>query len=120
MNSTVELYHRAVAFGLRLEPRGDRLAVIPANRCPPEFADVLRDHKAELLDWLQARAAHLPPDCVPWLHVARQILAGEFDGADNSTVQSLTIGVRGIRHSLCQQALARLKALARSGGAPKS
>ena len=109
MNQSFELCQRAVRLGLRLEPRGDKLAVIPAKRCPPDFADELREHKGELLDFLEGQAAGLAPDCAPWLHVARQILAGEFDGADNSTVQSLTIGLRGIRHPLCQQALIRLK-----------
>jgi hypothetical protein len=47
-------------------------------------------------------------DGAAWLHVARQILAGEFVGADRSTVESLTIGLRGIRHPLCRQALAQL------------
>lgn len=37
-----ELCHEAARRGLRLEPRGDKLAVIPASRCPPEFADTLR------------------------------------------------------------------------------
>jgi hypothetical protein len=115
-----ELYHEAARRGLRLEPRGDKLAVIPGDRVPPAFADVLRQHKCELLNWLEARAAGLAPDCAPWLHVARQILAGEFDGADNSTVQSLTIGLRGIRHTLCQQALIRLKGALRSGDAKKA
>jgi hypothetical protein len=35
-------------------------------------------------------------------------LAGEFDGADLSTVESLTIGLRRINHLLCKQALTRL------------
>jgi hypothetical protein len=35
-------------------------------------------------------------------------LAGEFDGADSSTVASLKIGLRSIQHQTCQQALARL------------
>lgn len=52
----------------------------------------------------------LPPGCLPWLGVARQVLAGEFDGCDRSTGQSLTIGLRGINHPLCRQALARLPA----------
>ena len=109
MNQSFELCQRAVRLGLRLEPRGDKLAVIPAKRCPPDFAAELRQHKGELLDFLEGQAAGLAPDCAPWLHVARQILAGEFDGADNSTIGSLTIGLRGIRHPLCQQALVRLK-----------
>jgi hypothetical protein len=108
MNPTVELYQRAIRLGLRLEPRGDKLAVIPAKHCPPDFADVLRQHKGELLDLLEANSANLTPDCAAWLHVARQILAGEFVGADSSTVSSLTIGLRSILHPLCQRALERL------------
>lgn len=104
-----ELYLEAIKRGLRLEPRGDRLAVIPANRVPSDFADVLRRHKGELLDWLETKSAKLTPDCAPWLHVATQILAGEFDGADKSTLGCLTIGLRSIAHSRCQQALARLR-----------
>lgn len=104
-----EVYFEATKRGLRLEPRGDRLAVIPANLVPPAFADVLREHKRELLDWLETRTIQLTPDQVPWLHVARQIMAGEFGGADGSTVESLTIGLRSIAHPLCKQALAQLQ-----------
>jgi len=53
--------------------------------------------------------ASLPPDCVPWLHVARQILADEFDGCDHSTRESLTIGLRSIAHPACRRALERLQ-----------
>lgn len=52
MNKPAELYHRATALGLRLEARGEKLAVIPADRVPPDFADTLREHKTELLNWL--------------------------------------------------------------------
>jgi len=47
-----QLYQEASRRGLRLEPRGDKLAVIPGDRVPSDFADVLRQHKAELLQWL--------------------------------------------------------------------
>jgi hypothetical protein len=60
-----DLFNEATRRGLRLEPAGDKLAVIPKGRCPADFADVLRAHKGELLSWLEARAAHLPPDCAP-------------------------------------------------------
>lgn len=143
-----ELYLEAARRGLRLEPRGDRLAVIPKGKCPPDFRDVLLAHKAALLEWLAAPketwavgkyppgefddvvAATFPkaerrplhqvhPDPEPrktaeeaaWLHVARQILAGEFENCDRSTSESLAIGLRSISHPICQQALARLKAL---------
>jgi len=104
-----ELCHEAARRGLRLEPRGDMLAVIPAKRCPPDFAAELRQHKGELLDFLEGQAAGLATDCAPWLHVARQILAGEFDGLlDNSVRGSLEIGLRSIIHPVCQRALERL------------
>ena len=109
MNQSVELCQRAVRLGLRLELRGDKLAVSPAKLCPPDFAAELRRHKVELLDFLVGQAAGLAPDCASWLHVAKQVLAGEFAGADSSTIQSLTIGLRSIRHPLCHQALAQLK-----------
>lgn len=103
-----ELYREATRRGLRLEPHGDKLRVTPARLCPPEFADVLRQHKRELLNLLDTAVPGLPGDCVPWLHVARQVLAGEFEGANRSTVESLTIGLRSIKHPLCLQAMKRL------------
>ncbi|HWN95651.1 MAG TPA: hypothetical protein VNT99_11505, partial [Methylomirabilota bacterium] len=64
----------------------------------PEFERVLRQHKPELIRWLTAS----------WLHVARQILDGEFVGADRSTRESLTIGLRSIAHPLCRRALGQI------------
>jgi hypothetical protein len=109
VKSSQELLQDAVRLGLRLESRGDKLAVIPANRCPSAFADVLRQHKREILDLLDDCAANLALDCARWLPVARQILAGEFDGCDGSTRESLTIELRSIQHPICQRALERLK-----------
>jgi hypothetical protein len=103
------LIDRAAELGLRLESRGDKLAVIPGDRVPHDFAEVLRQHKGELLDWFEGRAAGLAPDYAPWPHVAKQILAGEFDGLlDNSVRGSLETGLRSVKHPLCVRALARL------------
>lgn len=104
-----ELIDEASRRGLRLEPRGNKLAVIPSGRLTAAFADLLRQHKRELLDLLETKTVALRPDEVPWLYVSRQILGGEFVGCDNSTRESLSIGLGGIRHPLCQQALIRLK-----------
>ena len=104
----VQLIQEASRLGLRLEARGEVLRVVPGDLCPPDFADKLRAKKPAILAILEAKAAHLTPDCAPWLHVARQILAGEFEGADGSTIQSLTIGLRGIKHPDCQHAIERL------------
>lgn len=108
MNSPLELLDRATELGLRLERRGDKLAVIPAQLCPPEFATALRRHKRELLDFIEARAASLPADEAPWFHIAKQVMAGEFDGADGSTRDSLTIGLRSIQHPVCAAAIKHL------------
>lgn len=104
----LELCHQAQSLGLRLEPAGDKLAVFPKGKCPPGFADLLRAHKPELLSWLEGQSAGLPPDQVPWLHVARQVQAGEWEGADSSTRESLRIGLRSIQHPDCQRALEKL------------
>jgi len=108
-----EIYREALRRGLRLEMRGDKLAVIPAKDCQPEFADVLRQHRIEILELLKAAcSAEVTPDCLPWLHVARQILAGEFQGLRDSSVRkSLEIGLRNIPHQLCRQALQHLTLL---------
>ena len=108
--TAADAYREATRRGLHLQPLdGDRLAVTPASRCPPDFADVLRQHKRELLDLLEANRHALPPDCAPWLHVARQVLEGEWNNANRSEVESLTIGLRGIQHPTCRRALERLR-----------
>ena len=55
-----DLIRRAAELGLHLEARGGSLAVYPKGKCPADFADVLRQHKAELLDWLSR------PPCPGW------------------------------------------------------
>ena len=104
----MELCLEATRRGLRLEARGEVLRVVPGDLCPPDFADKLRAKKPAILAILEAKAAHLTPDCAPWLHVARQILAGEFDGSDRSMIASLCIGLRNIKHPDCQRAVERL------------
>jgi hypothetical protein len=58
--TAMELYREATRRGLRLEPRGDKLAVKPRESVTPDFAELLRQHKGELLAWL----ARLP--CPGW------------------------------------------------------
>lgn len=106
-----ELYSEAVKRGLRLRPSGDMLAVIPKGRCSPDFMEVLRQHKPELLAWLEARCYDLPLDCAPWLHVARQVVTGEFDNADDSMRESVIIGLGRIPHPLCREALAHIRGI---------
>ena len=53
----LEVNHQAFAFGLRLEPSGDKLLVF-GDHCPQEFAEVLREHKGELIHWLICSFPH--------------------------------------------------------------
>ena len=105
------IYHRAIALGLSLETDGEKLLVFGKRNdaLPAELVAELREHKREILDLLETQAVALRPDEIPWLHVSRQILAGEFDGADASTVESVTIGLRSIPHPLCRSAVENLK-----------
>ena len=61
--TALELFHEAARRGLTLKPAGlDRLAVIPARLCPPEFADILREHKPELLSLLSVENPNNLPE----------------------------------------------------------
>lgn len=75
MNIASDVYSKARALGLTVEADGGDLVVKPRSKCPPEFADVLRQYKAELLWWLSL-ARHsgrqaVPPDNLP-LNPVRQ------------------------------------------------
>ncbi len=68
-----DLFNEASRRGLRLEPKGDKLAVTPANRCPPDFAETLKAYKSELLAWLNRPPCpgwqEVPPDSLPLVPV---------------------------------------------------
>lgn len=107
-----DLYVEATLRGLRLEPAGDKLAVFPKGHCPPDFADLLRQHKRELLYWLETKDTHLSHDYLPWLHVARQILAGEF--ATTQTTAPSRVSPSGFVASVTRSASVLLNGLALS------
>ena len=106
-----EIYFEAKRRGLRLERAGDKLAVIPAKLCPPDFFEVISKRERELLNWLEDRYTGLAPDCLPWLGIARRVLASEFDGSDSSTLESLKIGLRSIPHQLAYKSVQKLKSI---------
>lgn len=56
----IDLFRQAESLGLKLQVRGDKLRVSPAERCPPAFADLLRRHKPKILGWLNQ------PPCPGW------------------------------------------------------
>ena len=90
-------------LGIRLRREGQLLKYRPKSRCTAELLQELRRHKPEVLALIDAEQP-LPVDCKPWLHVARQVLHGEFDQAKGSTCQSVIRGLRSIERPLCQQA----------------
>jgi hypothetical protein len=110
MYDAAAILARCRRLGLRLWVEGDRIGIAPKENIPDGLLDEIRRAKPALLPLVREGTRYeLPPDCLPWLHVARQILAGEFDGADRSTVDSLVIGLRGIPHPACREALAKVK-----------
>ena len=112
MSDAPAILDRCRRAGLHVWREGERISIAPARLCPPDLLETIRNAKPQLLEWLADADAHrLAPDCAPWLHVARQIVSGEFDGGDRSLLESLLIGVRNIPHPACQSAKARLQAL---------
>jgi hypothetical protein len=111
MSNIQPILTRAQRLGLQINVEGNRIAIFPKRCCPKDLLADFKEHKGAIIELLeQAQTSGLAPDCTPWLHVARQILAGEFDAPmDNSVRGSLEIGLRSIIHPVCQRALARLK-----------
>jgi hypothetical protein len=51
--STIQVLQRAAEMGLKLAVGApDRLTFDPAEKCPPDFVETLRDYKRRLLDLL--------------------------------------------------------------------
>jgi hypothetical protein len=92
------LLDRAVALGVSIETIGDRLLLLPAEHCPLDFVEEVRRNKSALLEFLGQKAASAEIDRARWLPVARQILAGEFDGADAPTMRTVKRTLRRLRH----------------------
>lgn len=93
------------AAGLRVERDGDCLVIRPADRVAPELLNAIRAHKPDLLALLDRGAP------TPWRHVARQVLAGEFDGGTRSMLQSVLMGLRGSDQHDHREAASRIEAL---------
>lgn len=55
--SAAAILTRLADAGVRVEWRGDRLALDAASPPPPALLDELRQHKAEVIDFLAAEAA---------------------------------------------------------------
>jgi hypothetical protein len=119
MSDLAPLLAKCRRLGLELWAEGDRIGIAPKQRIPAGLLEEIREMKPSLLAILRESQAHqLPADCIPWIHTAKQILSGEFDASDRSTISSLIIGLRSISHPLCQKALARLSAKSQNSTSP--
>jgi hypothetical protein len=105
MTTPLEIAQAVKLAGGRLEQAGDKIRVLLPADCSPTLTEQIRQHKQEILTWLEARNSNLAPDCLPWIGVARQILDGEFDGCNKSTCESLIIGLQHVEHPTCKRAL---------------
>jgi len=88
--TVLQLVHEAAQRGLTLKAAGsDRLAVIPARLCPPEFAEILREHKPELLSLLGVGNPSNLPEVVkphrPLTEIERALLV-RWCGTDNHPI----------------------------------
>jgi len=106
---------RSLGHKVTLTPRGTILIGQPPM-VPPDLEAAVRANKPAILALLRAETTGLTPDQAAWLPTTRQILAGEFDGAGRSLLESLRIGLRSIPHPLARQALVRLEDAAKPRG----
>jgi hypothetical protein len=90
-----------LGVGIALAPDG-YLDIFPAAKVPGDFLAAVRERKGELRAFLESRA--------PWLHTAKQILLGEFDGASHATHARLVRGLRDIPHPQARSAILQLTA----------
>ncbi len=69
----LDLYRRARSLGLHVESDGIDLLIKPRSKCPPDFAAVLREHKTELLRWLNSppnpQWQAIPPNDLPLIPI---------------------------------------------------
>ena len=107
MSNPATILDQCRRLGLRVSAEGDPTGIAPKGSVPVDLRELTSAAKPFLLPILRDGAG-LRSDCVPWLHIGQQILAGKFDGANRGTVGSLTIGLRNIPHPLCRRALERL------------
>jgi hypothetical protein len=110
MSDPAGILSRCRRLGLKVWAEGDRIGIAPKESIPPGLLDEIRAAKPVLLPLVRdGEANRLTPDQVPWLHVAKQVHAGEFDDCDRSTCESLILGLRSIPHPICRQALAKIR-----------
>jgi len=99
MTTPHEILLEAARRKLLFIPRGDSLLIIPRSRLTPDFLAVIRAHKPALLSWLAFARQ---------LHVARQILCGEFVGCPRGTRIRLMNELNSFFHPLATRAFAKL------------
>jgi hypothetical protein len=118
MNQTQDITASITSFHLSLTPRNLNKTDGSDGSLSTLAREIQQRPNSEARESVQGVPLHpsepseimqvLPPDQAAWIPVAKQVLAGEFDGADGSTRASVTIGLRSIRHPTCQAALIRL------------
>jgi hypothetical protein len=88
--TALQLFHEATRRGLTLRRTGsDKLAVIPARLCPREFAEILREHKPELLTLLSGGKPNNLPGAVSLhrpLTESERVLLVRWCGTDTDPI----------------------------------
>ncbi len=107
MSNPATILDQCRRLGLQVWAEGDRIGIAPKGSILADLRDQIRVAKPVLLPLLR-ESVGLPSGCAPWLHIAKQVLAGEFTGCDRSTRASLSIGLRNVAHPLCRRALSGL------------
>ena len=106
VNRILEGIRRA---GGRIWRDGNRLGLEPASRLPAELIAEVRQNKRLLLFHLDDEGGDKTQKA--WKHVARQVLAREFDQGSRSLLKSIQIGLRSIEDTEARLALEMIEKL---------
>ena len=103
MNFVQVLFSQARDLGLEFRLREHRLVIAPGWRCPPAFIAKVREHRNEIVQQLLEER-----DRSAVVHLARQIVEGEFQGADANTCNVIAEALRRSTNPLCSAAMRKL------------
>ena len=99
------LIHECRRRGAILRRDGYALEIQRPSLLTPALIEQVKVHKPAVLAILDAEAGVRSPDESPLIHLAQQVVSGEFVGASAVLTESITITLRASRHPQCVRAL---------------
>ena len=105
MTPAAHLIHECRRRGAILRRDGYALEIERPSYLPAGLIEELKARKPDILALLDSEAGATPPNETPLVHLATQVVSGEFVGASPAMLESVAVSLRASRHPLCARAL---------------